>query len=220
MRNGPRIGARSIENAVAQGAIALVESGLDCRRDDRALQFDRSHLRTVLLTLKPTLRLLVVVKLALNPVGGAVEEVDLTPEQVFKVGLEAGVLEYEGQGIEDVRQAAGDVLAFGERPRVGLVLKGTIAVELEFVENGGGRALILRLVVVGRHGRLRYWGRASRGLSWATESGGGSGLHRRVLAAAEAQRRTAEARYFGTRGGRRPGKIVRLRRCRTGRAPV
>ena len=85
------------------------------------------------------LRLLVVVELALDPVGRAVEEVDGRPEQVLEVGLEAGVAQRGDEGVEDVGDGAGDDLAFGKRPRIGLVLEGTVAIELKFAEDVVGR---------------------------------------------------------------------------------
>ena len=104
-----------------------------------AFEFDRADLRAVLFPLAALLRLLVVVELALDPVGGAVEEVDGRPEQVFEVGFEAGVAQGGDQGVEDVGDGAGDGLGFGQRSRVGFVLEGAVAVELEFGEDVVGR---------------------------------------------------------------------------------
>ena len=104
-----------------------------------ALQFDRADLRAVLFLLTAPLRLLVVVEFALDAIYGAVEEVDGRPEQVVEVGFEARVAEGCDQGVEDVGDGAGDGIAFGKRPRIGLVLEGTIAIELEFVEDVIGR---------------------------------------------------------------------------------
>ena len=56
-----------------------------------ALEFDRADLGAVLFALAALLRLLVVVEFALDPLGGAVEEIDGRPEQVLEVGFEAGV---------------------------------------------------------------------------------------------------------------------------------
>ena len=47
--------------------------------------------------------------------------------------------ERRDQGVEDVGDGAGDGVGFGQRPRVGLVLEGTIAIELEFGEDVIGR---------------------------------------------------------------------------------
>ena len=44
-------------------------------------------------------------------------------------------LKRRDQGVEDVGDGAGDVRAFGQRSRVGFVLEGAIAVELEFGED-------------------------------------------------------------------------------------
>ena len=85
------------------------------------------------------LRLLVVVQLAFDPAGGAVEEVDRRPEQIFEVGFEAGVGQGCNQGVEDVGDGAGDRARFGQWPRVGFVLEGAVAVELEFGEDVVGR---------------------------------------------------------------------------------
>ena len=73
---------------------------------------------------------------------GAVEEIDGRPEQVLEVGFEACVREGRDQGVEDVGDGAGDGLGFGQRPRVGLVVEGAIAVELEFGEDGGGDGVL------------------------------------------------------------------------------
>ena len=97
------------------------------------------HLGAVLFPLAAALRLLVVVEFALDPVGGAVEEVDGRPEQIVEIGFEAGVAQGGDQGVEDVGDGAGDGVAFGQRSRIGFVLEGTIAVELEFGEDVIGR---------------------------------------------------------------------------------
>ena len=85
------------------------------------------------------LRLLVVVELAFDAVGGAVEEVDGRPEQILEVGFEARVAQGRDQGVEDVGDGAGDGIAFGKRSRIGLVVEGTVAIELKFVEDVIGR---------------------------------------------------------------------------------
>ena len=61
------------------------------------------------------------------------------PEQILEVGFEAGVAKASDEGVEDVGDGAGDGLSFGQRSRVGLVLEGAIAVELEFGEDVIGR---------------------------------------------------------------------------------
>ena len=105
----------------------------------QAFQFDGLHLGAVLFTLRALLGQLVVVEFALDPAGGAVEEVHSRPEQVFEVRFEASVGERHHEGVEDVGDAAGDDVAFGKRPRVGFVLERAVAVELEFVEDMVGR---------------------------------------------------------------------------------
>jgi hypothetical protein len=60
---------------------------------DEAFQLDRADLRAVLLLLAAPLRLLIAVELAFDPVDGAMEQVDGRPQQVFEVGLQAGVCE-------------------------------------------------------------------------------------------------------------------------------
>jgi hypothetical protein len=76
--------------------------------------------------------LLIVVELALDAANGAVEEIDRRPEQLFEVGLEAGVDQCGDEGVEDVGDGAGDDWALRQRSRVRFVLEGTVAVELEF----------------------------------------------------------------------------------------
>jgi len=101
------------------------------------------------------LRLLVVVELALDAVDGAVEQIDGRPEQVVKVGLEPRVAQGRDQGAEDIGDGACDGVAFGKRPRIGLVVKGAVAVELKLVEEAIGRGGSVRrfefCVVVGCH---------------------------------------------------------------------
>ena len=101
--------------------------------------------------LGPALRLLVIVEIPRDPLGGAVEDVDDRPEQIVEVGLEAGVAQGDDQGIEDVGDRSRDRIAVGERPRIGLVGEGAVAIELK-----------LRQDVVGRRGSLgRSWSSCS-----------------------------------------------------------
>jgi hypothetical protein len=67
------------------------------------------------------------------------EEVDGRPEQVIEVGFETSVRQCNDEGVEDVGDSAQDSLSFGQWPGVRFVLKGAIAVELEFGEDVIGR---------------------------------------------------------------------------------
>ena len=110
--------------------VAAFNQGLTlCRQ---ALQLDGFHLGAILFALPPTLALLVVVQRAFDPVGGAVEEVDGGPEDLAEVGLKAGVAQSRDKGVEDICDGTGDSVAFGQRARVWLIVKRTVAVELEF----------------------------------------------------------------------------------------
>ena len=71
----------------------------------------------------------------MDAVCGAVEEVDGRPEQVLEIGFEARVMERRDQRVEDVGHGAADGVGFGQRSWVGLVLEGTMAIELEFGEH-------------------------------------------------------------------------------------
>ncbi len=63
------------------------------------------------------------------------EDVDGRPEEIVEVGFEARVLQGADQGVEDIGDGARDLVAVGQKPLVGLVGEGAIAVELEFVED-------------------------------------------------------------------------------------
>ena len=79
------------------------------------------------------------VEVARDPAGGAVEEVDGGPQQVVEVGFEAGILQGRDQRVEDVGDGTADGGGLGQRPRIGLVLERTPAVELELGEDVCGR---------------------------------------------------------------------------------
>ena len=68
------------------------------------------------------------------------EDVDGRPEEIVEVGLEAGVFQGDDQGVEDIGDGAGDVVSFGQRPSVGFVREGTVAIKLKLGEDvvGGG----------------------------------------------------------------------------------
>ncbi len=91
---------------------------------NQALEFDGLDLGAILLALAPALCLLVVVELAGDAVGGAVEDVRGRPQQVFKIGLEPCVAERGDESIEDVGDGPGDEVAFGKRSGIRFVLKG------------------------------------------------------------------------------------------------
>ena len=112
--------------------VTAFQQGLTLR--DQAFEFDGFDLTAVLLTLPPALRLLIVVKFALDPIGGPVEDIDRRPEQVVEIGFEAGVLQRRNQGVENIGNGTGNAVPFGQRPWVGFVLEGAIAVKLKFLE--------------------------------------------------------------------------------------
>ena len=57
----------------------------------------------------------------------------------FEIGFEARVAERADDGVEDVGDGAGDRIGLGQRSWIGLVLEGTVAIELEFGEDVIGR---------------------------------------------------------------------------------
>src|SRR3546814_8371302 len=71
----------------------------------------RLHLAAVLLALKSLLRLLIVVELALDPLAGAVEDVDDAPGEILKVGFDPCVDQAGDQRVEHLGDgAAGDAI--------------------------------------------------------------------------------------------------------------
>jgi len=102
---------------------------------DEALQFDRADFGAVLFALAELLGGFVVVESALHAIDGAVKEIDRRPEQTFEVGFKAGVGQRHHEGIKDIGDAACEDMRFGKRPRIGFILKRTVAIELEFAEN-------------------------------------------------------------------------------------
>ena len=117
---------------------------------------------------------------------GAVEEVDGRPEQILEVGFEAGIAQGRDEGVEDVGDGASDGAGFGQRPRVGLVLEGAIAVKLQFVQDVVGRGcgvrrLVAGVVVIDRHGDFLSSDRPRPSRpSWRRKAAGGPDLHRRA----------------------------------------
>ena len=66
----------------------------------------------------------IVVEIARDPVGLAVEQVDERPEQVGQVVFEPGAAEQIGEGIEGAGDRAFGGVRLGQGPRVGVVLEG------------------------------------------------------------------------------------------------
>ena len=173
---------------------------------DQAFEIDRADFGTVLLLLAPPLRLFVVVELALDPGDGAMEEVDVRPQQAGEVGFETRVAQGGDEGVEDVGDGACDSVGFGQRSRIGFGVKRAIAVELEFVEETFGRggfvrrfeAVSSRSVMSG--GPSRRIGRAHRGLPGdERRRAARTGTARVGPRAAVAERRMAGADYFAWR---------------------
>ncbi len=106
---------------------------------DQAFQLDGADFRAVLFLLAAALPVLVAVELALYAVHRAVEEIDLRPEQIGEVGFQARLEKAGDKRVEDVGQRAFQPCGLGQRPRVRLVLAGAMAVELQLVEEAGGR---------------------------------------------------------------------------------
>ena len=96
-----------------------------------ALEFDGANFRAVLFLLAALLSVLVVVEFALHTVGGSMEEIDGRPQEVRDVRFEARVRECHDQRVEDVSNGTGDRIDLGQRPWVGLVLEGTVTMELQ-----------------------------------------------------------------------------------------
>lgn len=105
----------------------------------QALEFARLDLRSVLLACDPTLALLIVVELALDAQDGPMEEIDHGPQQFVKIGFKAGLGERSGKNVEYLGYGAGNVVAIGEWPWIGLVLEWTPAIELKFGQDVAGR---------------------------------------------------------------------------------
>ena len=170
---------------------------------DQAFELDRLDLGAVLLGLAAALRLLVAVELALDAVDLAVEQVDERPEEI-------GADRPRGGCRSAWRSKASTVasswpctrIGFGQRPRIGLVLAGAIAVECQLVEQMRGRRggvdVRGRCRCRGRGGGCRCvsWrvpfcrriGRAHRGLHGDPLAGGGDGLSATPCGVAGAER--------------------------------
>ena len=113
-------------NSKASAALDLADAV-----GDQPLELDRADFGAVLLVLAAPLRVLVVVEIALRAVGGAVEEIDGAPEEVFEVGLEARVGERRDERIEDVDEGRPHGRLVRQGARIGFVLARPVAVELQ-----------------------------------------------------------------------------------------
>lgn len=99
---------KSFDRLVAEEFQAVAALDQRDALSSEALEFDRSHFRAVLLALALMLRLLVVVELAFDAIDGAMEQVDRRPEQIVEVRLKPRAVQGRNQGVEDVRDRAGD----------------------------------------------------------------------------------------------------------------
>jgi hypothetical protein len=106
---------------------------------NQAFQFDRLDLGAVLFGLEAALRLLVDIEFAFDSVASAVEEVDGRPEEIGEIGFEPRVFQGRDQGVEDVGDGAAQDPCVGKRSWIRIVLKGSIAVELKFLQNARRR---------------------------------------------------------------------------------
>ena len=86
--------------------IATLDQGETFR--DETLQFDRAQLGAVLVALALPLRGFIGVEMAVDACGGAMEQVDLRPEQIFEIGFEAGVGERRDVSVEHIGDSTGD----------------------------------------------------------------------------------------------------------------
>lgn len=101
---------------------------------DQTLKLGRADFRAVLLGLRPAPRCFVVVEVARDAIGLAVEEIDEGPQEIREIGFEPRVGEEIakrlGRRVEGERPGVGR----GQGARIGFVLEGAIAVQGEFVE--------------------------------------------------------------------------------------
>jgi hypothetical protein len=127
---------------------------------DQALELDRADFRAGLFLLAPALLVLVAVEFALDPIGGALEEIDRRPQQLVEFGLEPGVVQGRDEGVEEVGERALDPMFLGQGTGVLLVPMGAIAEELQRVDDagGGGRGVMRFEVGIGSS----WWGLLQR----------------------------------------------------------
>ncbi|BCG83841.1 hypothetical protein MesoLj113b_73830 (plasmid) [Mesorhizobium sp. 113-3-3] len=78
---------------------------------------------------------LVLIELAFDPLGRAMEQIDCTPKQLVEVGLKACVGHRHHESVEHVGDAGCHDPTFGKWARVGFVVEGTVAVELKLLKD-------------------------------------------------------------------------------------
>ena len=76
---------------------------------------------------------------AFDAVDLAVEQVDERPQEIGEIVFEPGAGQHGAQGLDDCVELAADGIGFGQRPRIGFVLAGAMAVERQLVEQMRGR---------------------------------------------------------------------------------
>src|SRR6516165_5003277 len=101
---------------------------------DEALELDRLDLGAVLFGLAAVLRLLVDVELALDAVDLAVEQIDERPQEIGEIVLEAAAGQHRAEGLDHGAELDPDSFGFGQRPRIGFVRAGAMAVKRKLVE--------------------------------------------------------------------------------------
>ena len=179
------------------------------------------------------LRLLVLVELALDQLGAAVEDVDHAPEHVLQVVLEAGAGEGLLEGGHRLGQGPVEGGLVRQRPGVVVLLERAVAGERQFLQEAriGGQIVVevVGLVVEHRSSSLGAGDRVHRGLHGDLRPGSGAwrtrarGPHRTSCDAArgpERQRRTARRPSILLRDAKPPsgggGKSSAEGRCAQG----
>src|SRR3546814_5129245 len=115
-----------------------------------------------------------------SDLAGPVENIDDAPEQILEIGLDAGIDEAARQGVEDVGDGAPGKSVARERPGVGFILIGPMAVKLHFLEEIGAGAGLLRFAAFGMVGQIGHgfslvWGPRLSRPSRRRLCGGGCG---------------------------------------------
>jgi hypothetical protein len=168
----------------------------------KTLQFDRADFGAVLVALAALLRLLIVVEFTFDALVGAVEEIDGRPQEILEVRFEAGFAQARDESVEDVGDGGRDDAGLRQRPWVGLVLEGAIAMELELGEDVigrgcGERQLVVGLVMLDRHDGFPWLDRPrSSRPSWRRKAAGGPDLHRRAQRSGRSKAEDGGSRLF------------------------